>query len=157
MVDYTAEVDQIYAALPDQPQQTDEQIDKAKKTIELYLATFKYYDYERTFQLVDENYKQHSQMVGDGRDSIIEASKILKSIAAKKWTEPGEPHIKMDFRRILVDGNYVTTQILSTRWPGDAGEHVIDLYRWKNGKAVEHWDVIQAVKPEDIKHGNGVA
>lgn len=157
MADYTAEVEQIYAALPDQPQHTEDQIVKVKKTIELYLATFKYYNYERTFELVDESYKQHSQMVGDGRDSIIEASKVLKSIAAEKWVGPGEPHFKMDFKRILVDGDYVIVQILSTRWPGDTGEHVFDLYRFKNGKVVEHWDAIQQISPENIKHGNGVA
>ncbi|KAF4462514.1 hypothetical protein FALBO_10657 [Fusarium albosuccineum] len=157
MVDYTAEVDQIYAGLADQPPQTPEQVAKAKTVIELHLVTFKYYDYKRTFELVDKNYKQHSQLVADGRDSIIEASKFLKSIAAKHWTGSGEPHYNMVFKRILVDGDYVVSQIFSTRWPGDAGEHVFDMYRWKNGKVVEHWDVIQQVDLENIKHENGVA
>ncbi|KAF5971624.1 hypothetical protein FBULB1_9135 [Fusarium bulbicola] len=157
MGDYTAEIEQIYASLIDQPPHTEEQKVKAKKTIELYLATLKHYDYKRTFELVDENYKQHSQLVADGRDSIIEASKILKSIAAKHWTGLGEPHFNMMFKRILVDGDYVVAQILSERWPGDEGEHVFDLYRWKNGSVVEHWDVIQQVDLANIKHGNSVA
>ncbi|KAH7146835.1 hypothetical protein B0J13DRAFT_441499 [Dactylonectria estremocensis] len=156
MVDYSTEVEQIYATLSDQPPHTEEQIAKVKITIELYLATFKYYDYARTRELVDKGYKQHSQMVGDGLESIIEASKVLKSIAAKKWVGPGEPHFQMTFKRILVDGDYVNVQIFSERWPGDTGEHVFDLYRLKNGKFVEHWDVIQEIKPENIKHGNSV-
>ncbi|KAI8722733.1 hypothetical protein NCS52_00418000 [Fusarium sp. LHS14.1] len=156
MADYTAEVEQIYAGLTDQPPHTEEQVARVKAVIELYLATFKYYDYKRTYELVDESYKQHSQMVGDGRESIIEASKIIKSIAAKHWKGPGEPHFKMNFKRILVDGDYIVAQIFSTRWPGDTGEHVFDLYRWKNGKAVEHWDVIQQINPDNIKHGNSV-
>ncbi|ENH66332.1 hypothetical protein FOC1_g10001454 [Fusarium oxysporum f. sp. cubense race 1] len=157
MGDYAAEIEQIYASLTDQPPHTEEQRVMAKKIIELHLATFKYYDYKRTFELVDENYKQHSQMVSDGRDSIIEASKVLKSIAAKHWTGPGEPHFNMVFKRILVDGDYIVAQIFSERWPGDAGEHVFDLYRWKNGKVVEHWDVIQQVDAANMKHGNSVA
>ncbi|KAH7460988.1 hypothetical protein FOMA001_g19437 [Fusarium oxysporum f. sp. matthiolae] len=157
MADYTAEVEQIYVRLTDQPPHTPEQIVMTKKIIELHLATVKYYDYKRTFELVDENYKQHSQMVADGRDSIIEAFKILKSIAAKHWTGHGEPHFKVNLKRILVDGDYIVTQIFSERWTGDTGEHVFDLYRWKNGKAVEHWDVIQQVDADNIKHGNSVA
>ncbi|EEU38459.1 uncharacterized protein NECHADRAFT_88631 [Fusarium vanettenii 77-13-4] len=157
MANYTAEVDQIYARLTDQPPHTPEQIARAKKIIELHLATFKYYDYKRTFELVDENYKQHSQLVADGRDSIIEASKVLESIAARHWTGPGEPHFNMNFKRILVDVDYIVAQIFSTRWPGDAGEHVFDLYRWKDGKVVEHWDAIQQVDLDNIKHGNSVA
>ncbi|KAK2488231.1 hypothetical protein H9L39_02158, partial [Fusarium oxysporum f. sp. albedinis] len=157
MGDYTAEIEQIYAGLTDQPPHTEEQKVMAKKIIELHLATFKYYDYKRTFELVDENYRQHSQMVADGRDSIIEASKVLKSIAAKNWKGPGEPHFNMMFKRILVDGDYIVAQIFSERWPGDAGEHVFDLYRWKNGKVVEHWDVIQQVDAANMKHGNSVA
>ncbi|CAG9953171.1 unnamed protein product [Clonostachys rosea f. rosea IK726] len=154
---YTAEVERIYAGLTDQPPHTQDQAIMAKAVIELHLATFKYYDYNRTFELVDENYKQHSQLVADGRESIIEASKILKSIAAKHWTGPGEPHFNMQFKRVLVDGDYIVAQIFSERWPGDSGEHVFDLYRWKNGKVVEHWDVIQQVHPENVKHGNSVA
>ncbi|KAI3572792.1 hypothetical protein IWW34DRAFT_856359 [Fusarium oxysporum f. sp. albedinis] len=145
MGDYTAEIEQIYAGLTDQPPHTEEQ-KRPSNT-----------DYKRTFELVDENYKQHSQMVSDGRDSIIEASKVLKSIAAKHWTGPGEPHFNMMFKRILVDGDYIVAQIFSERWPGDAGEHVFDLYRWKNGRVVEHWDVIQQVDAANIKHGNSVA
>ncbi|EXA31964.1 hypothetical protein FOVG_16842 [Fusarium oxysporum f. sp. pisi HDV247] len=157
MGDYTAEIEQIYAGLTDQPPHTEEQKVMAKKIIELHLVTFKYYDYKRTFELVDENYRQHSQMVADGRDSIIEASKVLKSFAAKNWKGPGEPHFNMMFKRILVDGDYIVAQIFSERWPGDAGEHVFDLYRWKNGKVVEHWDVIQQVDAANMKHGNSVA
>ncbi|SPN96512.1 uncharacterized protein DNG_00040 [Cephalotrichum gorgonifer] len=159
MVEYTAEVERIYATLTDQPPQTAEQIVKVKTTIELYLATFIHGDYERTIELVDESYRQHShsQDIGDGQDSIIEASKVLKSIAAEHWEGPGEPHFKMDFKRILVDGDYVIVQILSTRWPGDTGEHVFDMYRMKNGKFVEHWDVIQEIKAGGTKHGNAVA
>ncbi|KAF4498651.1 hypothetical protein FAGAP_5129 [Fusarium agapanthi] len=157
MGDYTAEIEQIYAGLTDQPPHTEEKEVMAKKPIELYLATFKHYDYKRTFELVVENYKQHSQLVLDGRDSIIESSKILKSIAAYHWTGPGEPHFNMMFKRILVDGDYVVAQILYERWLGDEGDHVFDLYRWKNGRVVEHWDVIQQVDLANIKHGNSVA
>lgn len=84
------------------------------------------------------NYKQHSQTVADGRDSIIEAAEVLKSIAAKSLGGPGEPHFDMKFKRILVDGDYIVAQIFSTRWVGGTGEHVCDLYRREDARAVEH-------------------
>jgi predicted SnoaL-like aldol condensation-catalyzing enzyme len=157
MVDYSTEVEQIYATLSGQPPHTEEQIAIIKTTIELYQATFKYYDYTRTRELVDKSYKQHSQLVGgSGPDSIIQASKTLKSTAEKNWVGPGQPYVKLIFKRILVDGDYVMVQIFSEGWPSDTGAHVFDLFRLENGKFVEHWDAIQEIKPETIKRGYSV-
>lgn len=157
MADYSAEVEQIYTALSGQPPHTEEQTAKAKLTLELYLATFKYYDYARTRELVDPTYKQHSQLIeGQGLDSIIEASKTLKSMAAEKWVGPGDPYVKLNFKKVLVDGDHVIVQIFSEGWPVDSGGHIIDVFRIKDGKFVEHWDAIQEIKPETIEHGNSV-
>ncbi|UPL02765.1 hypothetical protein LCI18_013699 [Fusarium solani-melongenae] len=157
MANYSTEVEQIYSSLSGQPPHTEEQTAKAKLTIELYLATFKYYDYARTRELVDETYKQHSQFIGgQGQDSIIAASKALKAMATEIWVGPGEPYVKLNFKKILVDGDHVVVQIFSEGWPSEIGGHVIDVFRLKDGKFVEHWDAIQEIKPETIKQGNSV-
>lgn len=152
MVDYSTEVEQIYASLVGQPSHTKEQIAKIKKTIEFYVATFIHYDYARTSELVDKSYNQHSQTVdGTGLESIIEVSKILKAVAARKWEGTGEPHVKLSFRRILVDGEYVVCHIYTEGWPGEGGGIVIDVFRLENGKFVEHWDAIQEVLPHNVR------
>lgn len=151
-----AEVEKLYNSLQDQPQHSAEQAITVKRIIELHLVAFKYYDFERTKLLVDPNYKQHSIFVGDGRESLIDMAKIMEKWAETKWTEPGKPHIKMDIKRILVDGPYVVVQHHSQRWEGDIGNHVIDIYRVKDEKFTEHWESVMDVVPEsELKHENG--
>ncbi|KAI8670214.1 hypothetical protein NCS55_00766500 [Fusarium keratoplasticum] len=149
-------VDQVYADLKDQPQHSPSQVSIVKRIIELHLVAFKYYDFERTRQLVDENYKQHSVFVGDGEESIIDMAKMMKQWAAKNWSRPEEPHIQMSIKRILVDEPYVIVHHHSRRWEGDTGNHVIDIYRLKDGRVAEHWESVMDIIPEsELKHNNG--
>ncbi|KAF4462951.1 hypothetical protein FALBO_10226 [Fusarium albosuccineum] len=151
-----AEVDQVYRGLNDQPQHSAEQVDTVKRIIELHLVAFKYYDFDRTKLLVDENYKQHSVFVGDGQESIIDMAKMMKQWASKQWSRSETPHIQMNIKRILVDDPYVTVQHHSQRWEGDPGNHVIDIYRVRNGKVAEHWESVMDVVPESkLHHNNG--
>ncbi|KIL86252.1 hypothetical protein FAVG1_10649 [Fusarium avenaceum] len=149
-------VDEVYANLKDQPQHSPSQISIVKRIIELHLVAFKYYDFERTRQLVDKNYKQHSVFVSDGQESIIDMAKTMREWAAKSWSRPEEPHIQMDIKRILVDDPYVTVHHHSSRWEGDIGNHVIDIYRLNGGKVAEHWESVMDIIPtSELKHQNG--
>ena len=38
-------------------------------------------------------------------------------------------------------------------WPGPNGGAIVDIFRVKNNKIVEHWDVIQAI-PDTSKNTN---
>lgn len=153
-----AEVERRYNSLLDQPPHTDDQILVIKRVIELCVATFKYYDFERTCALVGKNYKQHSALArSSGQESIIEVAGLLKSWAAKDWTGTGEPHIHIEFKRILVNGPYIFCQLHSRNSDSHLGQHVFDLYRYEDGRFVEHWDVVNEVPPaSDLKHGNGL-
>src|SRR5688572_26924359 len=154
--DLILEVDQIWANRKDQPQQTPSQVSIVKQIIKLHLVVFKYYDFDRTRLLVDENYKQHIVFVGDGRESIIDMARTMRQWAETSWSRPEEPHIQMDIKRILVDDPYAIVHHHSRRWEGDAGNHVIDIYRVKDGKVAEHWESVMDVVPEsELKHKNG--
>ncbi|KAH7089424.1 hypothetical protein FB567DRAFT_520741 [Paraphoma chrysanthemicola] len=141
-----AEIEQVFQSLRDQPQHTSEQETIVKKAIELYLVAFKYYDMNRTRALVHPNYKQHSTMATtDGQNSIIEVAQLMRSIASEHWKGMVEPHFQIEPKRIMVDGEYVICQVHGRRWENDSGQHVIDLYRYRDGQFVEHWDVVMDV------------
>lgn len=152
-----AEVQEVFDCLKDQRQHTEEETDLIKRLIELHLVTFKYYDFDRTLQLVHPDYKQHSPMVGDGPNSIVDAAKEVRSWVTPRWTGTGEPHVTMTLKRIFVDAPFIIVQHHTTRWEGDQGHHVIDIYRVKDGKFAEHWESVMVVPPEEkLKHSNGL-
>lgn len=151
-----AKVEEVYNSLQDQFPRTPDQIALVKKTIELHLVAFEYNDYDRIPPFIHENYKQHSALVGDGPQSIIDCAKLLKGWATDNWSGSGEPHVDMALKRIFIDGPFVIVQHHTKRWPGDRGSHVIDIYRTKEGKFAEHWESVMDIPETELKHKNGI-
>ena len=60
---------------------------------------------------------------------------------------------KVDFKRAIADGDLVMIHSRLTTSATDRGTAVADIVRFRNGKIVEHWDVLQAV-PETAANGN---
>ncbi|NUP30269.1 MAG: SnoaL-like domain-containing protein, partial [Streptomycetaceae bacterium] len=58
-------------------------------------------------------------------------------------------------KRIIAEGDLVAVHSHYVNYPGDRGSAILDLFRVRNGKIVEHWDIIQAV-PETSANGNGM-
>jgi len=59
-------------------------------------------------------------------------------------------------KRIAAEGDLVFMPVFSRISAQDRGESVVDIFRFdRNGKIVEHWDVIQAV-PEKTASGHSV-
>lgn len=94
----------------------------------------------------DDNYIQHNPNFADGVSGLLKGLEDM----AKKGME-------MKFTKnhmILGEGNFVLS-VSEGYWSGD---HVsfFDLFRMENGKFVEHWDVIEPIKPpEEWKNKNG--
>lgn len=86
---------------------------------------------------VAPDYVQHNPQIADGRDAAIAA---LASMFAS-------PERTFTVRRILVDGDLaaIHVQVAAPTPPGTRGAAVVDLYRIKDGRIVEHWDVIQLI------------
>ncbi|MES2107137.1 MAG: ester cyclase [Bacteroidota bacterium] len=98
-------------------------------------------------EYVHDNYIQHSPMLKDGKAALVEALNYLKAIP--KPVEPGPSPIVM----MIAEDDLVMALLDITFM----GKHlsVVDIFRLKDGKVTEHWDVRQDV-PEVMPHGNGM-
>ena len=88
-------------------------------------------------------YTQHNPQIPDG----VEGARVGIAGFVKQF-----PGLHLDFKRVLVDGDLVAVHSLASGI-GERGSAVVDIFRIKNGKLVEHWDVFQAV-PASAANGN---
>ncbi len=93
-----------------------------------------------------EQYDQHNPGIKDGLSGIIEAVENL--------TAQNNMFRYTKIHKVLGEGNFVLT-ISEGEWNGK--EQVFyDLFRFKEGQAVEHWDVIQEIPTEGLANNNGM-
>lgn len=90
-----------------------------------------------------DRYIQHNPVVPDGKDGFIAYFERM----AQDY--PGK---RVHIVRALGQGDLV---VLHTRqeWPGDSDWAGMDIFRFEDGKIVEHWDVLQRV-PDKSVNGN---
>ena len=93
---------------------------------------------------VGDTYIQHTPAAEDG----VEGLRNYINLFLKKF-----PHAKGDIRRVLADGDIVAVHAHWTGLISKNGDVGIDVFRVKDGKLVEHWDVIQSI-PDASKNGN---
>jgi predicted SnoaL-like aldol condensation-catalyzing enzyme len=93
-----------------------------------------------------EKYDQHNPGIKDGLSGIVEAVEYLTSQNNMfKYTK---------IHKVLGEGNFVLT-VSEGQWSGKS-QVFYDLFRMKDGKVVEHWDVIQEIPTEGLAHNNGM-
>ena len=85
-------------------------------------------------------------------DSTTRRSPTVPAAAVEALTPKfdGSPDARFEIQRILVDGDLAMVHVKASR-PGRPDAAVADIYRFGDGKLVEHWDVLQAV-PEHPAH-----
>ncbi|MFM6832359.1 MAG: nuclear transport factor 2 family protein [Novosphingobium sp.] len=81
------------------------------------------------------DYIQHNPGVPDGREAAIA---LLQPMFADRTRS-------FEVRKILVDGDLAAIHIFARPNPEARGAAVADFYRLKDGKIVEHWDIIQPI------------
>lgn len=87
-------------------------------------------------QYIGPNYRQHNPNAQDGPQGVLAyASEYLKT----------NLKLKLDFKRIIAEGDLVVVHSHLKSNPADRGVAVVDIFRVENGKLVEHWDVMQAI------------
>jgi predicted SnoaL-like aldol condensation-catalyzing enzyme len=87
-------------------------------------------------QYIGATYRQHNPDAPDGPQGVVAyAAPYLKA----------NPHLYMEFKRIIAEGDMVVVHSHFWPNPGDRGEAIIDIFRVQDRKLVEHWDVVQPV------------
>lgn len=100
-----------------------------------------------TKYISSEEYHQHNPQIKDGLTGIVEAVEYLTSQNNMfKYTK---------IHKVLGEGNFVLT-VSEGEWNGGKKHVFYDLFRMKDGKIVEHWDVIQEIPTEGLANNNGM-
>ena len=91
-----------------------------------------------------ETYIQHTPWIPDGRDAVLN----LFATRFEKY-----PLFAIEIKRTGADGDLVWLHLHTKRTPEALGNSVINIFRMKDGKFAEHWNVGQAV-PEKSANDN---
>jgi len=82
---------------------------------------------------VAPDYIQHNPGIADGRQAAIDALTPMFS----------SPGARFEVKRIVVDGEYAVIHLFGRGDPATPGAAVADIYRLRDGRIVEHWDILQ--------------
>jgi predicted SnoaL-like aldol condensation-catalyzing enzyme len=115
--------------------------------VEFYERVFTRHDVaEAAATVLTEDYIQHNPRVPSGREPFV-----------KFFTGyfKDNPAARNRIVRSATDGDLVVLHVHSTANETDRGRAIVDIFRVRDGRIVEHWDVIQPV-PETSANGNGM-
>ena len=88
---------------------------------------------------IGAQYIQHNPHVPDGKAPFVNYfTQYFKD----------NPEAKSVIKRAGADGDLVYLHVHSTQNKQDRGVAIVDIFRVKNGKIVEHWDVQQEIPAE---------
>jgi predicted SnoaL-like aldol condensation-catalyzing enzyme len=115
------------------------QVQRNKATVVAYYTTA--FNDKNPEEAVDKYggpvYIQHNPQAGDGFAAFIAFVKDFTTTF---------PQLHVDIKRVIGECNLVVTHSHITTSPSDLGSAVADIFRLnRQGKIVEHWDVIQQV------------
>lgn len=96
--------------------------------------------------IIANDYIQHSTYVKPGKRGLLESLEQLKQMPKPVSTTP-------PFMRLIAEGDMVVTN-MSFSWGGKQ-KAVVDVFRLKDGKIAEHWDVMQD-QPDYSRNGRAL-
>ncbi|WP_405539344.1 nuclear transport factor 2 family protein [Streptomyces sp. NBC_00075] len=91
-------------------------------------------------------YYNHSAYVGNG---IAATKELFRNLFAES------PDVTFNIKRVVAEGDLVVLQYHLKRTADDPGTAFVDIFRVRDGKVVEFWDIIQAV-PTTSANDNGM-
>ena len=123
--------------------QSDVEEANRQRVITFYDRFFNQHD-TAAADVVADDYRQHNPEVPDGKAPCVNYfSGFFRD----------NPQSRAKVIRSAADGDLVWLQVHSTNGSHDRGQAVLDIFRVKDGKIVEHWDIIQDV-PEKAANAN---
>ncbi|CCJ84321.1 nuclear transport factor 2 family protein [Cronobacter dublinensis] len=123
--------------------QSDVEEANRQRVITFYDRFFNQHD-TAAADVVADDYRQHNPEVPDGKAPFV-------NYFSGFFRE--NPQSRAKVIRSAADGDLVWLQVHSTNGSHDRGQAVLDIFRVKDGKIVEHWDIIQDV-PEKAANAN---
>ncbi|PIE92390.1 nuclear transport factor 2 family protein [Bacillus fungorum] len=115
-----------------------------KMVVDFYNEVFNKHNIDIIPKYVSEDYKQHNPFVADGRKAFMD---FFKEDFVKK------PNSSAEIKRVVAEGDTVALHVHSRTNSQDKGVAIVDIFRIKDGKIVEHWDVIQEI-PNETANNN---
>jgi len=110
-----------------------------------YDAAINQKNYDAAVKYLGAGYKQHNPTAADGKEGLKGFIDFLKARF---------PNQRGEIKQVVAEGDLVVLHVHSTRGDGP-GRAIVDIFRVKDGKVVEHWDVIQDI-PEKAANSNGM-
>lgn len=98
-------------------------------------------DSTRVDDYILPGYIQHSTLAEPGVQAL------------KDWLDARKldsPDAVQTIHRSFADGDHVIVHVHVSRWKGDSGFAVVDIFRMDGGMIAEHWDVLQEVPAAPI-------
>ncbi len=103
-------------------------------------------DFDAAVGYMGDDYIQHNPTAATG----VEGLRVWMTDFYRRL-----PDLRANVRRIIAEGDLVVLHVEGTNGPGLGGSAVVDIFRVKDGKIVEHWDVIQPI-PEAALNNNSM-
>ncbi len=116
-----------------------------KKIVSEYFKLIKEGKFKEGLRFFASDCKTHNPFVAGNMENITDAM-----IAANKDYGPKYPQAQFELKQVLADGDYVAayTQLrASPTNPAEGGLRQIHLFRFKDDKIVEYWDITQQIMP----------
>lgn len=111
-----------------------------------YDRVFNRHEVARGAAVIADAYRQHNPGVPDGKAPFVD-------FFTGYFKE--HPEARARIVHSASSGGLVWLHVHSTEGPHDRGQAVIDIFRVRGGKIVEHWDVVQDV-PEKSANANSM-
>jgi len=121
-------------------------LERNKQTvIAFYTRAFNDHDpADAVAKYVGSEYIQHNPDTPSGADAFVQSA---ASFIARF------PEVSVEIKRVIAEGDLVVVHNLVKMSPEDRGMAGADIFRLRDGKIVEHWDVRQPI-PEMAANDN---
>jgi predicted SnoaL-like aldol condensation-catalyzing enzyme len=125
---------------------TREEAANLQVVLDVYAHVLVPLDSSRVDEFFAPDYIQHNPIARTGPAGLKEFL---------EWAREHTPHAQHRIQRVFVDGDHVIAHVHVIIHPGERGNAVVDIFRLRDGRIAEHWDVAQAV-PAESANTNGM-